>query len=284
MDQSTTPIDVPSIQTNAPFEVFSSFKIKYPEYSIITPQSLKEFTIRSLSVSEEENMKSSLTTPNKLVSHLNKCIFDCLVKKPDDIKTYNDFITKLTIKDRDALMYGLYHITYKEIHNYDITCMTCDKKYPVSLKVSKAFSMQAWTDTKTPVLEKEIKVKLPIAQNITAVIRQPTLQMEEDLTSDMLFQGDQNLAIGTEMLIIKRFEIESTTPQQPMQIIQERDNIFLGYKELPSIDRKEINKAYIEHFGNYGVTLKMATTCVHCSTPSDVDLDLVSQFFRTMYE
>ena len=263
-------------------EIFKGLNIKHPEYSIVTPQTLREFTIRSLKVTDEENMKASLVTPAKLVQHLNECIWNCLVKKPEDIKTYDDFTSKITIKDRDALMYALYHITYKEIHNYDITCTSCEKKYPVSLKISQAFSMNPWKD-KESILSKEIKVKLPIADSVSAIIKQPILKQEQDLTSDMLFQGEKNLSVGTEMLVIDRIEIDQPESKSPT-IIRERDNLFRAYNDLPAADRKAINKAYINHFGNYGIKLIMATTCNSCSTTSDINIDLVTQFFRSMYE
>lgn len=263
-------------------EIYKGLGIKHPEYSIITPQTLQEFTIRSLRVTDEENMKASLVTPAKLVQHLNECIWNCLVKKPENIKTYEDFINKITIKDRDALMYALYHITYKEIHNYDITCPDCDKKYPVSLKISQAFSMEVWKDNES-ILEKEVKVKLPIAENIHAIVKQPILKQEQDLTNDMLFQGEKNLSIGTEMLVIDRLEVDQLEAKSPI-IIRNRDNLFRAYNDLPSMDRKAINKTYIDQFGKYGIKLMMISTCNFCNKTNDTNIDLVTQFFRAMYE
>ncbi len=94
---------------------FTGFQIKYPEYEIVTPQTKQSFTFRSLTVSEEEQMKGSMVTASKVAEHLNTCLFSSIVKKPDDIKNLQDFVKKTTLKDRDALLYALYHITYEEI-------------------------------------------------------------------------------------------------------------------------------------------------------------------------
>ena len=81
--------------------MFIGFNLQYPEYEVITPQTHLSFTVRTLSVSDEERLKGSLMTPAKVTEHLNKCIYETLVKKPDTIKEYKDFLKLVTLKDRD---------------------------------------------------------------------------------------------------------------------------------------------------------------------------------------
>ena len=111
---------------------FKGFNLKYPEYEVITPHTHLSFSLRSLSVSEEERLKGSLLTPTKITEHLNKCLYESIVQKPESITDYKTFLKSLSLKDRDALLYGLYHITYEEIRNYDIRCTNCKKEYPVT--------------------------------------------------------------------------------------------------------------------------------------------------------
>ena len=46
--------------------MFTGFNIKFPEYEIICPQSKLSYTSRSLNVQEEENLRGSFLTPNKV--------------------------------------------------------------------------------------------------------------------------------------------------------------------------------------------------------------------------
>jgi len=94
--------------------MFKGFNLQYPEYEVVTPHTHKSFTVRSLSVSEEEKLKGSLMTPSKITEHLNKCLFNSMVKKPEDVNDYSSFLKLTTIKDRDAILYGLYHINMKK--------------------------------------------------------------------------------------------------------------------------------------------------------------------------
>ena len=268
-------------------ELLTNIPVKYPEYTVSTPQSVKQFTVRSLNVQDEEKLKGSYLSPNQFAQHINQIIFDCLVKRPDDFKTYDDFITKLSIKDRDALLYALYHVTYKDINNYEIRCAECENKYDVSLDISKAFSMVAWKADENPVplQDREFPVRLPISDTITAVLKQPTLKAEEVMMGDMLFQSKKNLDVGVELLVIDRFEIDKEGAVAGQKnIIKERDNVFHLYNKLPSRDRKAINKEYAAKLGKYGVELKVETRCTKCGAESSTYIDLITQFFRSLYE
>jgi hypothetical protein len=267
----------------AGIEVFNGFNIKYPEYSVITPHTLREFTIRTLTIEDEEKLKGSMLTPNKLAQHLNEVIYQCLVKKPDDIKTFNDFLTKLTIKDRDALMYGLYHVTHKDIHNYDVTCSSCNFINSVKIDFLKSFKAEMWPKDGFSVLDQEVKVPCEIATGITAVIRQPLLCDESNLLKEMAFSTDSARDLAMQLLVIKRFEQDSADIKNPVTIV-ERENIVMGYKQLPSPDKKQIDKAYNENFGKYGVEIESIVKCQKCGNEETISIDLVRQFFRSIYQ
>ena len=267
----------------AGIEVFSGFKINYPEYSVVTPQTLKEFTIRSLTVADEEKLKASLLTPTKMSEHLNEVIFNCLSKKPDDIVTFSDFLTKLTIIDRDALMYGLYHVTYKDIHNYDVTCSQCETVNSVKVNFLNSFTATIWPTDAKPVSDIEIPVKFEIAKGISAIIRQPMLNDEIALLKDLTFSSEAIRDLSMQLLVIKRFDIEQEGSNH-VDTLEDRENILKGYNQLPPSDKKMINKVYNENFGKYGVDIKSLVKCQKCGNEETISIDLVKQFFRSMYE
>jgi hypothetical protein len=265
-------------------EVFNGFNIKYPEYSVITPHTLREFTLRTLTIEDEEKLKGSMLTPNKLAEHLNEVIYQCIVKKPDDINTFNDFLTKLTIKDRDALMYGLYHVTYKDIQNYDVTCTSCNFINTVKINFLKSFKAEMWSKNSPDIIEQEIKVHCEIAQGITVVIRQPLLIDETNLLKEMAFATDATRDLAMQLLVIKRFEQDNNADVKNPNTVLERENILKGYKQLPSPDKKLIDKAYGENFGKYGVDIESVVKCQKCGNEEKISIDLVKQFFRSIYQ
>ena len=270
--------------------IFPGFKLKQPEYPVIVPQTLGEYSVRSLIVSEEQMLKGTLTTPRKLPEQLNRVLWDTIIAKPDNIKTFDDFLKNVTIKDRDALLYGLYHITYKDVSNYEITCPQCQRKNQISFSLSSIFKMDAWPGAKNEVLEKRVQVPIQSTDpKAIFVIKQPVLLDEKLLLDDMLFQNDKMLEIGMELLIVDHVKVmipntDGSEISTNFAEIKAKDQLIKAYKTLPASDRKLIQKAYMDNFAKYSMDLKVSHTCPGCNFSSDTELDLGTQFFRAIYE
>jgi len=260
---------------------FTGFQTQYPEYEVITPQTKKSFTLRSLTVQEEEHLKGSLVTPAKIADHLNTCIFKSLVKKPEEIDDLDTFLHSITLKDRDALLYGLYHITYEEIRNYAVKCTKCANEYEVTVQASSTFNFNSYPDD--DILSKKVKIKLPMSKGVVVVIKQPTLIDEMMSIKNLSNRPGTSLEIITETLIIDSFEHDIEDSKEP-KVYSDRIDIMDAYLSLPAKDKRNIFKAYKEHFGKYGIELKMRSFCSSCGNEDNFDIDLVDSFFRSLYE
>lgn len=260
--------------------MFTSFVgLKYPEYEVVTPQTHESYHTKSLNVQEEERLKASFLTPSKITEHLNKCIYEALVKKPTKIKSYDDFLKNNTLKDRDALLYGLYHITYEEIRNYEIKCGKCEKNYQVTVKASETFNSKSYKGK--DILTKKIEIDLPVSKGVVVTIKQPTIFDELMAFKTLGIQPNANIDIITETLVIDSFK---QLPENGDEIVwNEPGDIIDAYLSLPSKDKRVIHSHYRNAFGKYGISLKMRSTCIHCGQEEDVDLDLVQNFFRMVY-
>jgi hypothetical protein len=260
--------------------MFKGFDIKYPEYEVITPQTGLSFNVRSLNVQEEERLKGSLLSPSKVNDHLNKCLYDAITKKPDNVKTFDDFLKKVTLKDRDAILYGLYHITYEEIRNYDVICPACRKEYPITIQASSTFNMNSYEGSDILSINKQ--VELPVSKGVYAFIKQPTLFDESHALKTFGSSASTNIDVLTETLIITKFQHNPTEGGDTV-IYSERQDVMDAYMSLPSRDKRKIYQDYRKEFGQYGISLKMLSNCVHCGTQDEIDLDLVENFFRMVH-
>jgi hypothetical protein len=260
--------------------MFTGFNLKYPEYEVITPQTKMSFTLRTLNVQEEERMKSSLVTPTKITEHLNKCIYEALVQKPEQVKDFASFLSTVTLKDREALLYGLYHITYEEIRNYDVRCGSCKKDYPVTVRASDIFSIKAYPGD--DILTKKVKVNLPLSPGVSCTIKQPTLQEEVESIKSLSGAPGFSMDLLSETLIIDQFEQDIEQQVTPLTV-SERMDLVTAYQTLPARDKRVIYEKYNNEFGQYNVTLKMKSFCVHCGAEEVSTIDLVENFFRMVY-
>jgi hypothetical protein len=256
--------------------MFQGFNIALPEYEVLTPHTGFSYNVRSMTVQEEERLKGSLVTGTKITDHLNKCLFECLVKKPEEIKDYDSWLKNTTLKDRDALLYGLYHITYEEIRNYEITCGSCDKAYSVTVKASETFNYNPYPDK--DILTKTVNVPLQILKGVFVTIRQPTL-IDESLAYKTILTQNTDMLI--ESLIIK--SIIQSPDVGDSRVYSDRDDILDAYKTFPAKDKREVYRVYRETFGKYGINLLMKASCIHCDNTEEITLDLVQNFFRMVY-
>jgi hypothetical protein len=259
--------------------MFKGFDVKLPEYEVITPQTHLSFTVRSLNVKEEERLKGSLMTPNKIHEHLNKCIFDSIVQKPEQVTEYDSFLKAVTLKDRDALLYGLYHISYEEIRNYDVTCGSCSKEYPVTVQASSTFNYLPYPGKN--ILGSKVPIELETTTGVICTIKQPTLFEELTAIKSMAGSVKVNMDLITETLIIDKFE--QKPDEGDLITYSDRNDIIDAYLSLPSKDKRQIHKEYRDKFGQYGIQLKMKSNCIHCGEEEEIDLDLVANFFRMVY-
>jgi len=259
---------------------FTGFNVKYPEYEVITPQTGNSFTLRSLNVQEEEKLKGSLVTPQKIAEHLNICLFESLVQKPENIKNLDTFLKGVTLKDRDALLYGLFHVTYEEIRNYELRCASCNHQFPVTVKASTTFNMTPYKGK--DVLKAKGRVKLPATPGVTAVVKQPTLFDEISSMKSLSARPGSTLELITETLIVDSFEQDIEERTEPI-LIKDRTDILDAYLSLPARDKRSIYEQYDESFGKYGIELKMQSHCPQCGVEEVYDIDLVENFFRSLY-
>jgi hypothetical protein len=259
---------------------FKGFNVQYPEYEVLTPQTKLSFTVRSLNVSEEEKLKGSLVTPVKIADHLNKCLFDALIKKPKEIEDYDTFLKSVTLKDRDALLYGLYHITYEDIRNYQVTCTQCAKEYPITIKASETFNFNAYPADN--ILANKIGIELPVTKGVIAYIKQPTLFDEIKVIRELASRPGSAIELITETLIVDRFEQDRENSKEPL-VYKAREDVYDAYMSLPARDKRLIFNKYEEEFGRYGIELKMRSHCSSCGNDDMYNIDLAEQFFRSLY-
>ena len=222
-------------------------------------------------------MKGSLLTPIQVTEHLNKCLYDTIVRKPKEIKNFDEFLKKVTTKDREVILYGLYHITYEEVRNYNVPCMTCAKEYPVTVKISDTFNYNKYP--KDDILKKTVKVDLEVMKGSSITLRQPTLL--DEITALKSLSNRASTEAITETLIIDSIDVPES--EAKVTSYKERQDIIDAYLQLPPRDKRLIHRRFMEEFGNFGINLKMQSTCPVCGNSNDSKIDLVQQFFRLVY-
>jgi len=246
-----------------------------PQYDVITPQTNKTFTLRTMTVAEEMKLKGSLITPEQIVSHVTAVLYDCIVNKPEDIKDIKDFMTKVTTHDRQALLFGLFHVTHGEIQKYPVeSCKGCGKSYEYNFPTDSLCKITQY-EGEEDILTMLVEVKLPISK-LSCFIKQPTIR-DEIVAAKTAVQIPHDKEFLDELIFVEKF----TKGAKEFSEIMEKLSLF---KALPSKDRRVLWQKYTELFGQYQVKVSGEAVCPFCKTEIEINIDFMEIFFRMVYE
>lgn len=272
------------MKTPVGIEVFQGFGIQYPEYEVITPQGLKHYTLRTLTVAEEEVLKGSMLSPSTIAQHIAEVLWKCIVKKPDDIKTFDDFAKRTTLRDRDALIIGLHLVTYGDIDKYVVTCPKCQFKNEVSVNISNSMSYLLWNDEKNEFIDRRVKVPLKIFKGVSAILKTPSIADEIETNKKTQHMSDQMSRMMMDLIMIDKFIIDPSEQNPDGDEITDRQNILSAYNSLPSKDKSLISNTFRDEFNKYQLQIKSKVFCGSCGDEIDINVDMTQQFFRALYQ
>jgi hypothetical protein len=169
--------------------MFKGFNFELPVYYVLTPQTGSGYHIRSLTVAEVSKLKTSLVSPNTAHKILNEIIWKAIDDKPEGMG-FEDFKKNVTILDREALLYGLYHTTFGDIKEYAVSCSNCDETQLINVSLDASFSMNAYPYSEAA--KKSYKVAKAI---------------DEDSAKDAVIE--EALVVEDKLKEVKKNEVES---------------------------------------------------------------------------
>jgi hypothetical protein len=82
--------------------------------------------------------------PSKTPTLINNIIWGAIEDKPDEIKDIEQFKKMITLRDREAILYGIYCSTFGDEEDFKVTCRKCEHEENIKLSMSKIFSINAY--------------------------------------------------------------------------------------------------------------------------------------------
>ena len=255
-----------------------------PKFQIRTPHSGLEMTVQSMTIADEEQLKTSAVSSERIVGMLNQITYNCIVPKEAPYDTFEKFESICSMMDRTTILYGILISSYGDEQTFSTTCKNCRKSYEVKGSLSKNINMNMYTG-KAPLVQETRTVELPVSK-YKAVIGLPTLRDErfyaaiKGVPQDVLRKADSYLIV--KKLIRPGYTMDKSSGEE---ISKEYviDNIIEIYSNMQSMcpqDRKGINKVWLEEFGVYKVDVVIPSKCPQCDTLNDTYVDFVHELFR----
>jgi len=278
--------------------MITNFKVQVPELEVILPQGNKSYRVRTLKADDEFSIRSSLyTTTSAMNKKLNEVIYNSIADT--DKPKFEDWLKITTTKDRDALIYGIYEITYGDEYPLDnYRCPQCGNEESLKIKLSDGFNINVYKPQDIKVKEtneegKEIEVVKPgkplyeiekeieLAPNFKVVIHQPTLAYEQ-IILDTIKEDDPMIKMYRK---IKKLKIKQG--REWNELTFEENNIDYMYvikENLYANFKKRINKEYKDTFGIYETKVMHKHKCKQCGHEHEFSVNFIDQFFLLVFQ
>lgn len=265
-------------------EIYKGADIVYPVFNIITPQTKHNFVMKSLTVQDEELLRTSSLTTGSMASHINKVLFSCITECSDKevIKDIETFQKNITTLDREALLFGLYVSSYGSDYSVEeYSCHNCQDKPINGLKtinLAELVTEAPYEGKPGEILKKRTNIHLDIS-GIDIVVKLPTIQDEIEC-------GSLSNEFKNQVLIIDNFSVpeKGTDSVDSKQIYYEKENIERMFKSLPVRDRKKIFKNFEKDFLQNRFDIKKELKCNKCGTTNIIRIEIFQEFFRMVHE
>jgi len=131
-----------------------------------------------------DRVKNSSTIVSKVRNVINDVIWNSIQEKPEHIKNINDFKKSITLKDREALLYGIYHSTWSNEKEFLGQCSFCDKEQILKIHVDKMFTMNPYPfsdDYKNAYKLYRASGGEEVSSELEKVIRKPELELPPEI-------------------------------------------------------------------------------------------------------
>lgn len=254
----------------------------FPVWEVQTPHTRYNLMVRSLTVAQEEVIKTSAVSTANMLTLLNQIAFECIKEKPEALATLDLFEKNLSITDRLSILYGIIIASYGEDQEFNIQCSNCGYVYETKASLTTNANISLYTG-KEDLLRKNPIIDLPVSK-YKAVLCIPTLQDEKAFA---LSKGVSQEVIrkADDYIVVKELHLPSTTikdgEEKTKWVVV--DNIFEIYsriRDLPTRDRKSIYRQWREIYSDYGIEVKIPSLCPQCTYRTTTPVNILGELFR----
>jgi len=230
-------------------------RYEYPHYTVICPQTGVTFDVRTLNVQEVNQLKGSMMVQSKTPSLINKIIWGAIESKPDEITDLNTFKQMVTLRDREAILYGIYCSTFGDEEEFRVTCRNCEHEEPIKVSMEKLFSINAYPGSESmknsyklaritgdadydSEVEKAITNGEPPPEGMPANIAKFDYKIDDPDDDDGIIIVDKkevNYVEDESKLEPKPIPVKESKPSSPESILDKRLDVVLPISKVHAI-------------------------------------------------
>jgi len=261
---------------------------------LILPIAKLEVFVSPLLVSDDLQIRSSIVSPDNYDNEICSMIFKHTQFKTTQL-SYNDFLNKLTLIDKQVLLWGILNSTYKTISDENVKCSKCGNVSKVNINYDDLLhedSLMAWEEDK-PVdqfiktcnidINSEDITKLEIDLAITSLqYRISTLRLVSTEKIKENYNSIGSIFTIAEQLTSITKEIRVFSPDSTIYPINNLQEIHMAYYKLTHDIIEKIRIEY-EYFNKYIPSFYTNVKCINCENITKHTIDPEVFLFRNYF-
>jgi len=260
--------------------------LDYPESTWHLPLLNVEGTVRCFTVGETTAIRTSNTFGITMLNSVNELIYNCLVQKPDMFSDFNQFKKNLPTKDRDALLYSILEASDELKQTLPMECIRCGNVDQIEVNIQDCFDAILYDGEPGAILnETDIHVMETPKVVVTFELKVPTIERERKVLLSVKNLQKMDPLLLSSLYTVNKISFTDKRDNKDLGTIDsdnfESLHIFLRRLRLRQL--KDLDKAYVDGLGKYGISLKYTHQCTQCgNVMRDNPVDLTQCFFQAI--
>jgi len=241
-----------------------------------------------LTGAEEQELKSANVNMLTFLKAFDKILYVKLINKEElGIKTFEDFVKKLTPQDKTLMVLALSLSSFSKLGFVNTVCTNCGNEYPVEVKPEELWHEDSletvWDKEEDPFEYTETQKFLD--GNLIFDLGLPTEDVRLQVMQQVLKKNpeDTELTImDTVAFFIKRITIKDGIKKGKNLVLEDiKKDILPFLQDLPTkVKDLILNDIDLTIFDKYMPKLYQESRCTRCTTINKTDINIENEFFR----
>jgi len=240
-----------------------------------------------LTGAEEQKLKGANVSMITFLKEFDKILFDKILNKEElGMKTFEDFVKKITPQDKTLLVLSLSLSSFAKLGYVNTVCTKCGNEYPVEVKPDELWhedSLEtAWDKDIDPFEYREQQSFLD--GNLIFDIGIPTEDVRLQVMSKIAGtqeDGEMNI-MDTIAFFVKKITVKDGIKKGKDLVLDDiKKDIIPFLQDLPTkVKDLILNDIDLTIFDKYMPKLYQESRCNRCTTPNKTDINIENEFFR----
>lgn len=254
-----------------------------PSMEVKLPLAKISVMVKGMLFSDECSLKSTVVTNDGLkLDVLTKFAYNRIIDPPKDIDTFDKFKSVCTSLDRDAILLGIFGVSFGSKYTVTVKCDSCKHENTFDLDLTRTIVNTCDVKKKFSVINKRESLSFPVKNGTAEFIASyPTLKDE-----DLVYKNISDIQLNSDKftdLISYIDEFKYTDKDGESETIRKDEDIYNIAAAINSLTPgmvKDMIDKINNTFKRYRYYISTYFDCANCKSEINIEMAIFELFFR----